>query len=95
MMAMVVALVAGPTSRSTRAAPGSSPLAISVAATGVAAAAQMYMGVPMSSISTEDTNPAGMTEPKKSSGTTTAITPDTSRPMMSQLVRSSRRGPKA
>ena len=55
----------------------------------------MYMGVPMSSISTDDTNPAGMTEPKKSSGTRMAMSPDTSRPMISQLVRSSSSGPKA
>ena len=95
MMAMVVALVAGPTSSSTSAAPGSSPLAIRVAATGVAAAAQMYIGVPISSIRTDDTKPAGMTEPKKSSGTRMAISPDTSRPMTSHPVRSSSNGPKA
>ena len=66
-----------------------------MAATGVAAAAQMYIGVPISSISTDETNPAGMTEPKKSSGTRMAISPDTSRPMINHTVKSSSSGPKA
>ncbi len=45
-----VILVAGPVSRNTRAAPGLIPFMINAAATGVEAVAQIYMGIPITSI---------------------------------------------
>ena len=52
-----VILVAGPVNRKTRAAPGLTPFMISAAATGVEAVAQMYMGMPINSITTIDPRP--------------------------------------
>ena len=47
---MLPALVAGPASKKTRAAPGFSPFITIAAARGVEADAQVYIGMPMNSI---------------------------------------------
>ena len=53
-MFMVAALVAGPASKKTRAAPGFSPFSIRAAAMGVDDVAQTYMGIPAASMTSMD-----------------------------------------
>lgn len=55
-MLMVAALVAGPASKNTSAAPGFRPLSIKAAAMGVEDVAQTYMGIPVISMTSMDKN---------------------------------------
>ncbi len=61
-------LVAGPASRKTSTAPGLAPLSSRAAAIGVEAVAQIYTGMPTTSMVSIDTRPPPSTRLEKSSG---------------------------
>ncbi len=72
---MVAALVAGPASRKTRAAPGLSPFNIKAAAMGVDDVAQTYIGIPAINMTSIDKNLWSLAQRVKSSGKKKVITP--------------------
>ena len=86
--ARAVMLVAGPASRKTRAAPGLTPLRIRAAAIGVDAVAQMYMGMPATSMSSMALSPPPRWREIRSSGTSTVMAAATARPTKNQPARS-------
>ena len=88
---MVARLVAGPTSRNTRAAPGESPLAIIAAAMGVEELAQRYSGRPTTIIASMGMipDPHPSTSMKKSSGRSPTRTPVSNSPTTSDSAMSS------
>ena len=74
-MFMVAALVAGPASKNTNAAPGFKPFRINAAAMGVEDVAQTYMGIPAPSIMSMDKSWCSLAQVVRSSGKKKVIMP--------------------
>ena len=81
-MFMVAALVAGPASKNTSAAPGFRPLSINAAAMGVEEVAQTYMGIPVTSITNMDKNLWSLVQMVRSSGKKKVMIPAMKIPMI-------------
>ena len=81
-------MVAGPTKRKTRAVPGLTPLRIKAAAMGVDAVAQIYRGIPSTSISSIEDTPPPSQAAIISSGASSVIIPASRIPKKNQPARS-------
>lgn len=94
-MFMVAALVAGPASKKTRAAPGFRPFRINAAAIGVDEVAQTYIGIPAASMTSIDKKWCSFAQSVRSSGKKKVMTPAMNIPMMNGFAISVSNSPKA